>query len=104
MTEAHTMTDFWLGRRVLLTGHTGFKGAWMTLWHEGLGAKVTGYALPPAGEPNLWSIGAAPARGGRALPSGIADIRDAERVREAVARADPPIVVANAASGLVRAP
>src|SRR6266851_1072345 len=62
MTEAHTMTDFWLGRRVLLTGHTGFKGAWMTLWLESLGAEVTGYALPPAGEPNLWSIVAAPAR------------------------------------------
>src|SRR5258708_14384115 len=102
MTEAHTMTDFWLGRRVLLTGHTGFKGAWMTLWLESLGAEVTGYALPPAGEPNLWSIVAAPAREGRALHSVIADIRDAERVREAVARADPQIVIHMAAQALVR--
>src|SRR5258708_19639768 len=102
MTEAHTMTDFWLGRRVLLTGHTGFKGAWMTLWLESLGAEVTGYALPPAGEPNLWSIVATPAREGRALHSVIADIRDAERVREAVARADPQIVIHMAAQALVR--
>src|SRR6267154_3379949 len=102
MTEAHTMTDFWLGRRVLLTGHTGFKGAWMTLWLESLGAEVTGYALPPAGEPNLWSIVAAPAREGRALHSVIADIRDAERVCEAVARADPQIVIHMAAQALVR--
>src|SRR5258708_12870809 len=87
------MTDFWRGRRVLLTGHTEFKGAWMSLWLESLGAEVTGYALPPAGEPNLWSIVATPAREGRALHSVIADIRDAERVREAVARADPQIVI-----------
>src|SRR5260370_14756074 len=102
MTEAHTMTDFWLGRRVLLTGHTGFKGAWMTLWLESLGAEVTGYALPPAGEHNLWSIVASAARTGRALHSVIADIRDAERVREAVARADPQIVIHMAAQALVR--
>jgi len=102
MKESHTKTDFWRGRRVLLTGHTGFKGAWMSLWLEGLGADVTGYALPPAGEPNLWSIVAAAARAGRPVHSVIADIRDAERVREAVARADPQIVIHMAAQALVR--
>src|SRR5258708_426376 len=96
------MTDFWRGRRGLLTGHTGFKGAWMSLWLEGLGAEVTGYALPPAGEPNLWSIVGAAAREGLALHSVIADIRDAERVREAVAQADPQIVIHMAAQALVR--
>src|SRR5882672_12779719 len=102
MTEAHTMTDFWRGRRVLLTGHTGFKGAWMTLWLESLGAQVTGYALAPAGEPNLWSIVAAAAHAGYAPHSVIADVRDARRVAEAVAQADPQIVIHMAAQALVR--
>src|SRR3977135_3601847 len=93
MTETHTMAEFWRGRRVLLTGHTGFKGAWMSLWLEGLGAEVTGYALAPAGEPNLWSIVAASAHAGRAPPSVFADIRDARRVGDAVARADPQIMI-----------
>jgi CDP-glucose 4,6-dehydratase len=96
------MEEFWRGRRVLITGHTGFKGAWMSLWLEGLGAEVTGYALPPAGESNLWSIVAASAHAGFAPHSVIADIRDAERVGEAVARADPQIVIHLAAQALVR--
>jgi CDP-glucose 4,6-dehydratase len=96
MTENHTMTEFWRGRRVLLTGHTGFKGAWMSLWLEALGAEVWGYALAPTGEPNLWSMVAASAR------SVLADIRDAERVGDAVARADPQIVIHMAAQALVR--
>src|SRR5216684_8237042 len=99
MTETHIMADFWRGRRVLLTGHTGFKGAWMSLWLEGLGADVTGYALAPADEPNLWSIVAASARAPRSV---IADIRDAERIGDAVARADPQIVIHMAAQALVR--
>jgi CDP-glucose 4,6-dehydratase len=99
MTGTHTMAEFWRGRRVLLTGHTGFKGAWMSLWLEGLGAEVTGYALAPAADPNLWSIVAAAARAPRSV---IADIRDAERVGDAVARADPQIVIHMAAQALVR--
>jgi CDP-glucose 4,6-dehydratase len=102
MTMIDTMEEFWRGRRVLLTGHTGFKGAWMSLWLEGLGAEVTGYALAPAGEPNLWSIVAASAHAGRAPQSVIADIRDARRVGDAVARADPQIVIHMAAQALVR--
>jgi CDP-glucose 4,6-dehydratase len=99
MTENDTMPEFWRGRRVLLTGHTGFKGAWMSLWLESLGAEVWGYALAPAGEPNLWSMVAASARPPR---STLADIRDAERVGDAVARADPQIVIHMAAQALVR--
>ncbi len=102
MTETDSMADFWRGRRVLLTGHTGFKGAWMTLWLESLGAEVAGYALVPAGEPNLWSIVAAAAHAGYAPRSVIADVRDARRVAEAVARADPQIVIHMAAQALVR--
>ncbi len=45
---------FWRDRRVLLTGHTGFKGAWLALWLERLGARVTGVALPPATDPSLF--------------------------------------------------
>jgi CDP-glucose 4,6-dehydratase len=99
MTGTHTMAEFWRGRRVLLTGHTGFKGAWMSLWLEGLGAEVTGYALAPAAAPNLWSIVTAAARAPRSV---IADIRDAERIGDAVARADPQIVIHMAAQALVR--
>jgi CDP-glucose 4,6-dehydratase len=90
--------EFWRDRRVLLTGHTGFKGAWLGLWLRNLGAQVTGYALPPAAEPNLWAIlgqGAAP----RSL---FADIRDPARVAEAVTQADPQIVIHMAAQALVR--
>jgi CDP-glucose 4,6-dehydratase len=94
--------EFWRDRRVLLTGHTGFKGAWMSLWLRRLGARVTGLALPPAAEPNLWNIlGAGPrdAEGGRSV---FADIRDAELVGQIVARADPQIVIHMAAQALVR--
>jgi CDP-glucose 4,6-dehydratase len=94
--------EFWRGRRVLLTGHTGFKGAWMTLWLRSLGADVTGYALPPVAEPNLWSIVSAPKHGAGTTRSVIADIRDSRRVGEAVARADPQIVIHMAAQALVR--
>jgi CDP-glucose 4,6-dehydratase len=94
--------EFWRGRRVLLTGHTGFKGAWMSLWLGGLGAEVTGYALAPAGEPDLWSAVAASAHAGKRLHSVIADIRDMSRLGEVVARADPQIVIHMAAQALVR--
>src|SRR5580704_2743255 len=101
MSGSGGMAEFWRTRRVLLTGHTGFKGAWMSLWLESLGAEITGYALAPAGEPNLWSmVGAAPNAG--APRSVIADIRDARRVAEAVAQADPQIVIHMAAQALVR--
>jgi CDP-glucose 4,6-dehydratase len=88
--------EFWRGRKVLLTGHTGFKGAWMHLWLRSLGAEVTGYALEPAVEPNLWTIVGDDAR------SIIADIRDEGRVRDAVAEADPQVVIHMAAQALVR--
>jgi len=94
--------EFWRGRRVLLTGHTGFKGAWMSLWLRRLGARVTGLALPPATEPNLWNIlgaGLKDTEGGRSV---IGDIRDAELVRGTVAQADPQIVIHMAAQALVR--
>jgi CDP-glucose 4,6-dehydratase len=102
MTTTGTMEQFWHSRRVLLTGHTGFKGAWLCVWLKSLGAEVWGYALAPSGEPNLWSIITAPAESARTQRSVIADIRDVQRVGEAVARADPQIVIHMAAQALVR--
>src|SRR3984957_17290536 len=101
MNTIGTMEQFWHGRRVLLTGHTGFKGAWLSVWLAGLGAGGTGYALAPSGEPNLWSILAA-ADAAKARRSVIADIRDVQRLGEAVAQADPQIVFHMAAQALVR--
>ncbi|MBH0193579.1 MAG: CDP-glucose 4,6-dehydratase, partial [Nitrospira sp.] len=50
------MDSFWQGKRVLLTGHTGFKGSWLSLWLSRLGAHTTGVDLPPATEPNLYQL------------------------------------------------
>jgi CDP-glucose 4,6-dehydratase len=88
--------EFWRGRRVLLTGHTGFKGAWLCLWLRRWGAEVTGYALAPASTPNLWDI-----VGGDSA-SIIGDIRDLARVRAAVRATDPQIVIHMAAQALVK--
>jgi len=102
------LAEFWHGRRVLLTGHTGFKGSWLCLWLESLGAEVTGYALAPPSEPNLWAIVGDvtrlddPARLDCTLRSVIGDIRDASQVDEVVARADPQIVIHMAAQAQVR--
>jgi CDP-glucose 4,6-dehydratase len=88
---------FWHGRSVFLTGHTGFKGAWLAIWLQSLGARVTGLALPP--EPK--SLGAALAIDTR-LTSMHADIREAAPVASAMAAAAPDIVFHLAAQALVR--
>jgi len=100
--QSDTTIKFWRNKRVLLTGHTGFKGAWMSLWLKGLGAEVTGFALPPAAEPNFWSLVVEPVHSGGRMRSVLADIRDVRRVDEAVAGADPHIVIHMAAQALVR--
>jgi CDP-glucose 4,6-dehydratase len=89
---------FWQGRRVFLTGHTGFKGGWLSLWLQQLGAEVVGYALPPSTEPNLYAI----ARVEEGLQSVMGDVRDFEAVRAAMAAAQPEIVIHMAAQALVR--
>jgi CDP-glucose 4,6-dehydratase len=90
---------FWRGRRVLLTGHTGFKGAWMSLWLHRLGAKVVGLSLPPVTSPNLFSL----ARIDSVVDSHFGDIRDAPATAAAIRNADPEIVFHLAAQPLVRA-
>ena len=92
--------DFWRGKRVLLTGHSGFKGAWLALWLQRLGAQVTGLSLAPATTPNLFTLAH--------VESGLhashrADIRDAQAVAAIVQQARPQIVLHLAAQALVRA-
>jgi CDP-glucose 4,6-dehydratase len=89
------MTAFWEGRKVLLTGHTGFKGAWMSVWLRTLGADVTGLALAPATTPNLWSMV------GGDVHSVIGDIIDDALVRDVIEDCKPQIVIHMAAQALV---
>lgn len=89
---------FWRGRRVLLTGHTGFKGAWLALWLARLGARVTALALEPAARPNLFSL----ARVDALCDSHIGDIRHSAPVLAAVQAAQPEVVLHLAAQALVR--
>lgn len=90
--------SFWRGRRVFVTGHTGFKGSWLTLWLRELGAEVTGYALAPATSPNLYELAGV----GEGVRSILADIRDAKQMRDAFAAAKPEVVFHLAAQSLVR--
>ena len=93
------VSDFWQGKKVFLTGHTGFKGSWLSLWLESLGANVHGYALNPSTMPNLFS--AANVSKGIAN-STIADIRDSSSLEKAMLLAQPDIVFHLAAQPLVR--
>jgi CDP-glucose 4,6-dehydratase len=90
--------DFWRGKRVLLTGHTGFKGGWLSLWLQSLGAQLHGLALPPQTQPNLFTA----ARVAEGMDSATGDIRDYENVRAAMERGRPEIVIHMAAQALVR--
>ncbi|WP_339712781.1 CDP-glucose 4,6-dehydratase [uncultured Sneathiella sp.] len=96
--SANVDPSFWKGRRVLLTGHTGFKGAWAAAWLCKMGAEVTGLSLPPEGEFSLYGSLA----GKLALNSQLIDIRDQERLKEVVQEANPEIVLHMAAQALVR--
>jgi CDP-glucose 4,6-dehydratase len=91
--------EFWRGTRVLVTGHTGFKGAWLTLWLHRLGADVAGYALEPPDGSNAFSL----ARLEELCASEFADIGDRARLRAAFQRHRPQIVFHLAAQALVRA-
>ena len=92
------MTDFWAGRRVLVTGHTGFKGGWLALWLRELGATVTGFGGPAPTEPALFGL----ARVGEGVEDLRGDVRDPAAVAAAVGRARPDVVLHLAAQPLVR--
>ncbi|MDB5712892.1 MAG: CDP-glucose 4,6-dehydratase [Sphingomonadales bacterium] len=90
---------FWAGKRVFLTGHTGFKGSWMALWLQRMGVELTGFALAPPTSPALFDV-AGVAKG---MTSIIGDIRDREVLEQALIDARPDIVIHMAAQPLVRA-
>ncbi|HXU92214.1 MAG TPA: CDP-glucose 4,6-dehydratase [Gallionella sp.] len=89
---------FWRGKKVFLTGHTGFKGSWLSLWLQQLGAEVTGYALQPPTDPSLFEA----ANVAQGMTSIIGDIRDAAALSRAMREAEPDIVIHMAAQPLVR--
>jgi CDP-glucose 4,6-dehydratase len=92
-------SDWYRGRRVFITGHTGFKGSWLATWLREAGAQVTGYALPPeAGRPSVYHL----ARVSDGIQSVLADVRDATRLGAALRAAQPEIVFHLAAQSLVR--
>ena len=94
-----TMTnDFWRGKRVLVTGHTGFKGSWLTLWLRELGADVSGLSLAPQTEPSLHLL-----LGGGMEGPGIIDIRERDAVTHHVLKTRPQVLFQLAAQALVRA-
>lgn len=90
--------EFWRGKRVLLTGHTGFKGSWLSLWLQSLGADLKGFALEPPTNPSLF-VEAEIADG---MKSQIGDVRDYDTVRRVVFEFQPEIVIHMAAQPLVR--
>ena len=90
--------DFWGGKRVFLTGHTGFKGSWLSLWLQRMGAEVTGYALLPPTNPSLFNV----ARVGEGMHSIISDIRNFDELSTAISACRPEIVFHMAAQPLVR--
>jgi CDP-glucose 4,6-dehydratase len=98
MADNRISSGFWRGQRVLLTGHTGFKGAWTALWLTRLGAKVHGLSLAPDSNTNAYDI----LVDGAAISSRIGDIRNRETLRQAVAEARPEVVIHMAAQALVR--
>ncbi|MGB4346456.1 MAG: CDP-glucose 4,6-dehydratase [Burkholderiaceae bacterium] len=89
---------FWQGKRVLLTGHTGFKGSWLSLWLQSMGVDLVGYALAPPTQPSLFDV----AEVGKGMRSVIGDIQDLARLQDVLAEHRPEIVIHMAAQPLVR--
>ncbi|WP_138495933.1 CDP-glucose 4,6-dehydratase [Paenibacillus pinistramenti] len=90
--------EFWRNKKVFITGHTGFKGTWLSLWLHSLGAEVTGYALEPPSEPNLYNSCSM----NQLISSYINDVRDLKSLASAIMQTSPDIVFHLAAQPLVR--
>jgi CDP-glucose 4,6-dehydratase len=100
MSEGASSIDpgFWRGRRVLLSGHTGFKGAWLALWLQRLGAHLTGFSVAVPPPPSLYEL----ARVGEGMENVVGDVRDFSALTAALDRARPEVVIHMAAQSLVR--
>ena len=96
--KATVTPDFWKGKKVFLTGHTGFKGSWLSLWLQSMGADLMGYALAPPTTPALFDE----ARVGDGMQSHIGDIRDLQAITRSMVDYGPDILIHMAAQPLVR--
>lgn len=92
------ITDVYKGQRVFITGHTGFKGGWLSVWLKQMGANVTGFALAPTTTPNLFDL----AQVGDGIQSHVGDVRDASQLRDVLEQTQPTLVFHMAAQPLVR--
>src|SRR4051812_40355521 len=89
---------FWKKKKVLLTGHTGFKGSWLSLWLQSVGAQVVGYALDPPTRPSLFRV----ARVADGMTSVIGDVKDLKLLQSVIKKHKPEVVIHMAAQPLVR--
>lgn len=89
---------FWKGKKVMITGHTGFKGSWLSLWLQNLDANIIGYSLSPPSEPNLFEA----ANVEEGMTSIIGDVRDIENLKTVISEHQPEIIIHMAAQSLVR--
>lgn len=92
-----TNLGFWKDKKVLVTGHTGFKGGWLSLWLQGLGAQIIGFSLPPD-RPSLFALG----RVAEGMSSIFGDIRDLNRLQQVITASQPEIIIHLAAQAFVR--
>lgn len=96
--KAKVNRDFWAGKRVFITGHTGFKGSWLSLWLQDMGAIVKGYSLAPYTAPNLFEVAHVAVN----MESELGDIRDLDKITQSMTSFDPEILIHMAAQPLVR--